>query len=60
MRAELVSLNPCPVHFLSRAVVNLCWYDCTINVYLNKMPILYIGNILDNCDISLKIELERL
>ena len=29
MRAELVSLNPRTVPFLSRAVVNLSWYDCS-------------------------------
>ena len=29
MRAEFASLNPCAVPFLSRAGVNLSWYDCT-------------------------------
>ena len=29
MRAELASLNHCAVSFLSRAAVNLSWYDST-------------------------------
>ena len=29
MRAELASLNHCAVPFLSRAAVNLSWYDIT-------------------------------
>ena len=29
MRAELASLHPCAVPFLSRAAVNLSWYDYT-------------------------------
>ena len=27
MRAKLTNLNYCAVPFLSRAAVNLCWYD---------------------------------
>ena len=27
MSVELADLNSCAVLFLSRAVVNLCWYD---------------------------------
>ena len=35
MRAELTNLHHCAVPFLSRAAVNLCWYDsitppCTV------------------------------
>ena len=31
MRAELASLNPCAVPFLSRAAINLSWYDYIYN-----------------------------
>ena len=30
MHAELANLNHCAVPFLSRAAVNLTWYDCSI------------------------------
>ena len=30
MRSELANLDHCAVPFLSRATVNLCWYDITI------------------------------
>ena len=30
MRAKLASLNHCAVPYLSRAVVNLSWYNCTL------------------------------
>ena len=33
MHAELASLTPCAVPFLSRAAVNLCWYDYTMYIY---------------------------
>ena len=29
MRAKLANLNDCAVPFLSRAAVNLCWYNYT-------------------------------
>ena len=35
MRAELASLNPCAVPFLSHAVVNLSWYDITYNTHMD-------------------------
>ena len=33
MRAELASLNHCAVPFLSRAAVNLSWYDYIYETY---------------------------
>ena len=30
MRAKLANLNHCEVPFLSRAAVNLSWYDTTV------------------------------
>ena len=40
MRAELASLNHCAVPFLSRAAVNLIWYDSTCT-YVQKLPYKY-------------------
>ena len=39
MRAELAPRNDCAVTFLSRAVVNLCWYYCTFHsvIVLDKL-----------------------
>ena len=34
MRAELANLNDCAVPFLSRAAVNLSWYDI-ISIYIS-------------------------
>ena len=36
MRAELANLNHCAVPFLSRAAVNLSWYDSTVFYILMK------------------------
>ena len=41
MRAELANLHHCEVPFLSRAAVNLCWYDYDYD-YDYKMYILLI------------------
>ena len=35
MRAELANLNHCAVPFLSRAAVNLSWYDSTC-IYIEE------------------------
>ena len=40
MRAELTNLNICAVPFLSRAAVNLCWYD--ISEIRSYWPLLII------------------
>ena len=34
MRAELANINHCAEPFLSRAAVNLSWYDSTITIGL--------------------------
>ena len=39
MRAELASLNHCAVPFLSRAAVNLIWYDSTYFLQLNIIQV---------------------
>ena len=40
MRAELANLNHCAVPFLSRAVVNLCWYGVTYILYSSTFLVL--------------------
>ena len=40
MRAKLANLNDCAVSFLSRAAVNLCWYDIVYSNYsLSILPL---------------------
>ena len=52
MRAELVNLNHCAVPFLSRAAVNLSWYDSTLyihpdnDVILSTNPNIYTYNYI--------------
>ena len=44
MRAKLASLNQCTVPFLSRAEVNLCWYD---SIYIFDMNALLLPLLTD-------------
>ena len=44
MRAELANLNHCAVLFLSRAAVNLSWYDSILYVYVSTNNVKSIGS----------------
>ena len=48
MRAELASLNPCAVPFLSRAAVNLSWYDYTPYLLYLEASAFITSNIRNN------------
>ena len=39
MRAKLANLNHCAAPFLSRAAVNLCWYDYSIRPKLTSFQL---------------------
>ena len=56
MRAELASLTPCAVPFLSRAAVNLCWYYITYDMHtkytLCTMHYTYVYYVYCMYDIS--------
>ena len=51
MRAILANLNHCAVPYLSRAAVNLCWYDYIHRTYINLL--LYILRIIKVKTLSL-------
>ena len=40
MRAELANLNDCAVPFLSRAAVNLSWYDIIKHSNNERFPVI--------------------
>ena len=49
MRTELAYLNHCAVLFLSRAAVNLSWYDNTYNIqHTNSKKVLHVSKLHDS------------
>ena len=53
MRTELANLTHCAVPFLSRAVVNLCWYYTTTEVYyvlLGTEYVIIMITYVHNCN----------